>query len=190
MILWTIQPVKIMDLFVFDNDEYVCDSWQSENFDDFKNAYLWMVNEMDKRNIPHPEGVSLPLWAWYTRNGKHKKPDLRNSDYGTRGTKAVCIEFEIPDDEVLLSDFDAWHYVLNNTWFDNSRNESEWEILHEWYDLLDSETREKVKVESWQKIFDVSPEKTKWFSKGEFIQATFWELRKDMIRDVRYFTIR
>ena len=40
----------------------------------------------------------------------------------------------------------------------------------------------------WQKIFDVEPEKSDWGAKGAYVQATFWELRADMVRDIKYFT--
>ena len=60
---------------------------------------------MDKRQITHPKDLTLPLWAWHTRDWKHKKPDLRNIGLGTPGEKSVCIEFEIDDKVCFISIF-------------------------------------------------------------------------------------
>ena len=189
MRLWTIQPVCVVDTL---NSEGVfrCNTNLSENYKDFHDAYLWLANEMDKRNILHPKDLKLPLWAWHTRNWEHKKPDFRTSGLGCRGERYACIEFEIPDNDVLLSDYENWHYVLNKCWLDNSKNEDDWDRLHEWFDRLPYNRQEKLMVESWQKIFDVTPYHDDWISRGAYIQATFWELRKDMVRNVKYFTAK
>lgn len=189
MILWTIQPVETVDILARDGI-YTCNTSLSENYSDFKEAYLWLVNEMDKRHIPHPQNIELPLWAWHTRDWEHKEPDFREPGLGIPGIRYACIEFEIPDEYVLLSDYNNWHYVLNKSWFDDSRNEDEFDELHEWFDSLDEATRYSKTVDSWQKIFDVKPEKSDWEPKGAYVQATFWELKADMVRDVKYFTAR
>lgn len=189
MRLWTIQPAEIMDM-INSVGKFTCDINKNENYEDFKEAYLWLVSEMDKRGILRPEGLQLPLWAWHTRNWKHKKPDLRESGLGCKGEKSVCIEFEIDDNAVLLSDFDNWHGVLNKWWLDGSKSETECDKLWEWYEKQPRDVQKKLMVESWQKIFDIEPEENEWFSKGRYVQATFWELRKEMIRQVKYFTAR
>jgi hypothetical protein len=38
-----------------------------------------------------------------------------------------------------------------------------------------------VKIKSWERVFD------KNFCPWEFVQATFWELRKEQVISVRYF---
>ena len=189
MKLWTIQPVEIIDILQRDG-VYRCDINKSENYSEFKNAYIWIVNEMNKRNIPNVSNVKLPLWAWHTRDWKHKKPDLRLAEYGKKGQKYVCIEFEIPDDYVLLSDYELWHWVLNNDWIDDSTNEAEWDTMHDEYDKLPTTEKEDLKVKSWQKIFNVEPLDTEWCKTGRYVQATFWELRTDMIKDIKYFKAR
>ncbi|MEW3584057.1 DUF3841 domain-containing protein, partial [[Clostridium] symbiosum] len=45
-------------------------------------------------------------------------------------TKCVCIEFEIDDNKVLLSDFDGWHFVLSNGYYDQSGSEDEAELFN------------------------------------------------------------
>ena len=189
MKLWTIQPPEVVEILRTEG-VFRCDEAKAEWYEDLCDAYQWLVREMDKRNIPHPEGVTLPIWAWHTRDWKHKKPDFRTIGLGTPGKQYACIEFEIPDNKVLLSDYDNWHYVLNGGWFDDSKNENDWNTLHEWYDLLPYDAQKDLMVKSWQKIFDVTPVKDKWCSKGQYVQATFWELKQDMVCAVKYFTAR
>ena len=189
MILWTIQPVEIMDI-INTTGEFYCDKKSSANYSELKDAYDWLVSKMDERNITHPSNIELPLWAWHTRDWKHKKPDLRLAEYTKRGQRCVCIEFEIPDEDVLLSDYDNWHYVLNNAWFDDAKSDDEWDALHEWYDKLPSDEKVRLRIKSWNKVFDVIPYDDGWDSKGRYVQATFWKLTSNMIKDVRYFTAR
>lgn len=189
MILWTIQPPEIVNM-IENTGQFTCDTSLSENYQDFHNAYLWIADEMDKRKIHHPKDVQLPLWAWHTFNWKHKKPDFRGTGLGTPKHQYACIEFEIPDDQVLLSDHNHWHFVLNNSWFDDSTNEEEFDKLHNWFDSLKPTERETLKQDSWQKIFDVTPVHTNWLQTGRYVQATFWTLKKDMIRDIKYFTAK
>jgi len=71
----------------------------------FKTGYDWMRGQMKKR-IPGCKG-KFPIWAWIER------PDLRTTGSYVRDSPGVCIEIEVPDHLVLLSDFDGWHCVLN-----------------------------------------------------------------------------
>ena len=189
MRLWTIQPMEVVNILKH-KEVYRCNTKLSENYIDFKDAYLWIAGEMDRRGIPHPKNVQLPLWAWHTRDWKHKKPDFRTVGLGTPNKKYACIEFEIPDNLALLSDYNAWHYVLNKSWFDGSTNEEEWNKLHNWYDSLKLDTQYKLTVDSWQKIFDITPLDNEWDVRGRYIQAVFWELRREMVKDIKYFKAR
>lgn len=94
MKLWTVQPVEAINI-IEKTGAFTCDETKSDK--DFRKAYEWIAKEMDKRQITHPKDLTLPLWAWHTRDWKHKKPDLRNIGLGTPGEKSVCIEFEIDD---------------------------------------------------------------------------------------------
>lgn len=189
MRLWTIQPEEVYEILKKDGI-FTCNQELAVYGEDFKTPYAWMTKKMDERKIPHPNNLTLPIWAWHTRNWKHKKPDLREAAYDKRGTKAVLLEVEIPDKEVLLSDYDEWHFVLNNSWIDDSENEEEWEELHEKFDKLPFTEREKLKKESWNKIFDVTPFESEWRTKGRYIQACFWELKLENVKKVQHFVCR
>lgn len=193
MRLWTIQPIEVWKE-LNKKGYFICDPIKAEYISDkewnFKEAYDWLVGQMENQVGEKPKGVSYPIWAWHTRDWQHKKPDLRNVGLGNKGEKSVCIEIEIPENRVVLSDYDAWHYVLNNWYFDNSNNEEEWEKAHKNFDRLDKDKREKIKQQSWQNVFNISSFKNDWFQRGRYIQATFWVLYLKDVKDVKFFTAR
>ena len=144
--------------------------------------------------------ASWPLWAWYQWCGvNRRKPDLRSTCHVDRGQRAARIEFEHVENGVLLSDFSLWHYVLNNwylpeTMADGEAFEAELSA-HEPFPcamgVLPGAYRRRVE-DSWNRIFDLD-----WAAEDisdpyprKQIQATFWELRVDQIRDVKIFTGR
>lgn len=193
MILWTIQPIEVWDE-LNKKGYFVCNPEKADYISDkdwnFKKSYDWLVMQMCQKIGGPPKGVSYPIWAWHTRDWQHKKPDLRNVGLGNKGEKSVCLEIEIPDNQVLLSDFDAWHFVLNDWYFDNSNSEEEWDRLHKKFDKLSFDKQKIVKENSWQKVFDIRPYKNEWFQRGRYIQATFWVLYLSQVKDVRFFTAR
>ena len=186
MILWTIQPPEIYDI-IKETGVFHCDP-ALISMPEFAGAYDWLATEMIKRVGPPPEGVTYPVWAWHTWYGKREKPDLRRMRWetGDAGEKQVCLEIDIPDDKVLLSDYDAWHAVLNDWLLSDSEEESD--QLEAYLETLSTEEKAAFKHKNWKRVFDVSPFKNDWTSRGDFVQATFWELRKDQIRGVRHFT--
>ena len=72
----------------------------------WRTAYDWMVEQMERRLGPRPKPGAYPLWAWYQWDGAaRRRPDLRSSAHVPGGTKAVRIEFEIAEEQIVLSDF-------------------------------------------------------------------------------------
>lgn len=113
--------------------------------DGFVEAYKWMADQMKSRIGNPPDGITLPMWAWYQWEGKRKRPDMRvhNRGWGEKGTPIVLMTLDVPDDMVLLSDFDYWHFVLND-----------WELI---LPVADDVTyTEEEKRKSWENIFDIT----------------------------------
>ena len=189
MKLWTIQKSEVLDILERDG-AYRTNTKLCENAE-LLDAYDWLNTYLEEKDAK-PEDVDYPIWAWYRHNSKEKKPDLRRAEYDAPGTKCVCLELEVPDEKVLLSDYDNWHAVLNQWWLDDSKNEEEWDKLHEWYDRLPLEERKTLMEKSWEKIFDIELREdiTNWNSNGEYVQAVFWELKKEYVKKVQYFTAR
>lgn len=175
MILWTIQTPEVYTQ-ILNEGVYICEKEKAPLLEDeeFQKAYEWLTEKMEQK-IGHSD-AKYPVWAWYIADGKHKKPDLRFSGYGERGQELVCLEIEIPDEKVVLSDFDLWHFVLGDMYLFDEDEEFE--------DLED--LPEEKKEASWDKVF-VSKDS---IAENTYIQATFWELRKEDVRKVQFFRAR
>lgn len=143
---------------------------------------------MKERIGKPPEGVSYPVWAWYMWEGARKKPDLRRERWGNgwKGDRFACMEIDVPDDRVVLSDFDVWSIILLHGLIADS--EEEVDRLDEEYDSLPQEEKKKYREHNWKIAFDLTYVDNGWMHRGDSIQATFWELRKEDIRKVWFFT--
>lgn len=189
MRLWTIQPEELYQQLITEKVIH-CNPLRSEGLIklEFGFAYDWMAEQMKLRIGAPPPGVKYPMWAWHTLNWKHQKPDLRRIEFRYIGVDSVCIELEVPENKALLSDEELWHFVLNDIYYSNSTNEEDFNAEYSWFESLPLSEQKSVKEESWKKIFRVSTQlNTEWARRGEFIQATFWELRLDQIISVRRF---
>ena len=184
MRLWTVQTDEVYKQLLKNGSIKAeiskSDCLEGGNCKEFVDAYKWMIEQMEKKGYTRLDGCETPWWAWYRLNGENKiTSEIEN--LCTPGKKFKLIELEVPDKYVLLSDYDAWHYVLNKWWYDDSTCEEEWEKNRDWFDTLPYIEREQLEKESWQKIFDIGIRKSEWTSNGLYVQAVFWELRADYI---------
>lgn len=187
MLVWTIQPVKVYEQLKEDGFFHTDPNMSRLlEYDNFQRAYEWMMQKMEERIGPKPGGVKSPIWAWHTFDYIHKKPDLRRREFNAGEGDMVCIELEIPEEDILLSDEEAWHFVLGNYYLPTALNETDYDNEEE-YNALSYEMKAQAKKESWDRIFDLSPYESDWMHRGRFIQATFWEIRLDQVKAVRYF---
>ena len=186
MRLWTIQPVETFTRLQREKVLYVDEHTVPE---EFRHAYDWMREQMARR-IPG-YGGHYPWWGWVNR------PDLRRSGHLPPGTKGVRLELEVPDAEVLLSDFDAWHCVLNRSYLALTEEEDEawearfrsavpdpyaWPPPEPWYSEI---------LASWERIFDLHAlAATDWRGGERHLQATFECLRLADVRRVKPFVAR
>ena len=181
MILWTIHPE---DFFKKSQKRgYIkADGRYIDHYD--KDKYVWIADKMHERGITRKR--IYPVWAWYKYDGKRKKPDLRCSSHLPRGTKGVCVEFNAYESEVLLSNFDQWHAVLNDWYL--CKNEKEDAHFEKHPQLL---TEEVVK-KSWDGIFDLTfGSEDLWGPINERpIQACVPIVHNHQIRDVVRFIAR
>lgn len=191
MKLWTMQPTEVYDILMRDG-VFRCDP-EKVSEPSFLDRYEWLNKKLDEKD-KKPEGVQYPIWAWFRFNGKEKKPDLRHSCYGTRGEKMVCMELEIPDEKVLLSDFDLWHFVLNNWYLDDcfypEYGYEQFEESDKWFKQLSKEEQQREKEKSWDRVLNIEPFESDWIARGKYVQAVFWELSRDDVKKVQFFTAR
>ncbi|MER2107367.1 MAG: DUF3841 domain-containing protein [Solibacillus sp.] len=102
--------------------------------EDFAEAYHWMMMQMKER-IPGYAG-EYPVWL------RTERPDLRRSGYLAKGEQGVLLKVTLDAKDVLLSDFQAWHIVLNNCYMSLELDEDE---LY---------TEEEIRT-SWTLIFEL-----------------------------------
>lgn len=180
--LWSVRP---------ESDYAILEKWGVYHTDDTHvlnhrlEAYYWMAEQLAKK-VPPPKGVNLPVWAWYRAYGlKQIKPDLRKKGHLQSGERGVRIEFNAPEDMVLLSNFDAWHSVLNNNCF--AVDDKEYEFYEKLQETSSLEAFDKIKKETWQKIFDLDivPDPNIYE-----VQAVLWEIRKEWVEKVDFFIAR
>lgn len=186
MIITTIQPQEVYN--ICKEQPFYTDITKSEYSDDeiFIDAYKWLISVMETK-IEKPFQAEYPIWGWYRFDGKYKL-DLRQH---TRiyPPNYYAITLDIPDDQVLLSDFESWHAVLNKFVLHDLYNENESDFYKndDYYDRLkesDPNKYHELMVQSWYHIFDLKPNS---FSSGEFIQATFWKIEPKWIIKAKKF---
>ena len=167
---------------------------------DFLAAYDWMAVQMrDRIGRPPSTRVSIPIWAWQQYDGIHKKrPDLRRSGHLPVGTRGYRIGFAVPENRVLLSDFELWHYALNYWYLASS--ESDAESFEKQYPNLrcswstpptDQQINSAIK-HSWRRMFDLDwhdPYVT-GHKHEKSIQATLWQLDESWVTTVDEFVAR
>lgn len=163
----------------------------------FRRPYLWMIREMIKRIGPSPIRSQYPVWFWFQWDKNKVKPDLRHSGHLMKGTKAVRLTCLLELSDVVLSDFDDWHCVLNN-WYCGD-DDADWD---RWNAELESqgidphsgghwenpnplpEEYDRRRQASWQKIFDLNR------SQVNTIQGTTWKIDRSQVIETTPFVAR
>ena len=197
MRLWMIVTEPALRVLERDG-ELVADGRRTSR--DFRPAYRWMAEQMTARIGPPPRPGALPLWAWAQWLGpKQRQPDMRYSGHQPRGTACFRLALDMPDAQVLLSDFDDWHAVLNG--WHLSQSEADADAFDA--DLAAADVpwgwpypepfRSRV-IGSWTRVFDLdrSGRDPAWHgdSAQQSIQATLWRLAAGQVGRIERFTAR
>lgn len=166
MRLWTIQDKNVV-LKLEQDSVFVCDPLKSSFLQewDFQKPYDWLSLQMRERLTKSHANIQYPIWAWHTHSGK-TRIDRRISYIKSSPPNTYVLHLEINEERILLSDFDKWHYILNNIAYREDEYEST-DIT--WSDTLTEEEKQKT----WESTFDVRNSQT--------IQATFWNLTTEDI---------
>jgi len=71
-----------------------------------------MAEQLTKRTGPSTSGTFNPIWAWYKPGAKRgPSPRLRSESSVWSAEKIVRLEIEIPDSDVLLSNYYFWENI-------------------------------------------------------------------------------
>lgn len=195
MKLWTIQTKEFYDVLQKNGVVY-CDR-ESCFCKEYREMYDWMANEMRKYigNPSIPE-VRYPIWAWYQYTSRKKpKPPVSPKMLASDQEEGVILEIEIPDDEVLLSDFGLWHVPLNGHPISDDKN-----LMYRFkaframqggscdFEDYPEELQHDIML-IWSAIFDLRTKLGKWIAKAMWnrsIQACFWVLKLEQVIKVDF----
>jgi len=169
MRLFTVQPKEVIDK-ILKQGSHVCDPSKSSMLNDliYQEAYDWMVEKMNSR-LTNKDNIQYPVWAWYKIDGVNELPDFNLSIFSN--CKTYLLELEVPDEDVLLSDFENWHFPLNDWYYIPYKNDDQTEKEDKRYRRLPFDEQLKVKYASWNIIFKVKD--------SDMVQATFWKIKKE-----------
>jgi len=104
---------------------------EDEDFHEiFRRPYAYMLHEYRRRM--QCDARSL-VWLWC------HKPDLRLCAHLPKGTQGVRLTLELDPSRVLVSDFDAWHVVLNARTYQKEGFASKQEQRKSWEIIFDPE---------------------------------------------------
>ncbi|MDO4633906.1 MAG: DUF3841 domain-containing protein [Eubacteriales bacterium] len=181
MKLWTLQPLSILDE-IERTGSYRCNRELSYNLskrDSLDDKYQWLIKRMEQRIGKRPEGVEYPIWAWHTWEEERRCPDIQSAAFLKRTEDKVLLTLEIPENEIVLTDFDAWQIILNGGYLALETAQEKLDELEEWIDSLEEEELDRAIEESWENLFEIAGSDSE--ERGRFVQATFWELKKEYI---------
>lgn len=182
MKVWTMQPKSVLDEIEI-TGTYRCDRSLSFNLskpDSLDSKYQWLITRMEDRIGKRPEGVEYPIWAWHTWDGKRQCPNVESPAFLKRNEDKVLLTLEIPEKDVVLTDFEAWQIVLDGGYLTKEIDEEKLEELEAYIDSLDEDTLEKEIEKSWENVLEYPN-----FGANSFVQATFWEIKKEYVIDTK-----
>ncbi|MBQ9328890.1 MAG: DUF3841 domain-containing protein [Solobacterium sp.] len=187
MIVWSTQPLEAVEQ-INETGVFVCDPSRSFNLtkaDSLKPAYRWLNEQMKQKIGLPPEGVEYPVWAWHTWEFERKCPDPESSAFLKRDSAKALFTLDIPESELVLTDFDAWQNVMMNTYLGEIQSDADFEAAEQLLSSLEGEELQKIIEASWQNVFKTDRIENEYMIRGRYIQATFWQIRKDYILDVK-----
>lgn len=180
--LWTFQPRDFYDHLVQHGVSWeVTPDFDEEDVEPIHNqwpyAFQWLSRKMHERgvkSVKHPP-PSYPIWAWFWWYGEQRKhPDLRyHSSRAARGsTGSVLLKLKVPRAYVCITDYTAWHNVLNHAYFSSHQEDDDafdQLVLHSGHTNPNSlmtlpagPLRDKLEA-SWEKVFDINAEPENWW---------------------------
>ena len=197
MILWTVQTPEAVAV-LHRTGLLVADADEPEAH--FRPAYRWMARKMRQQIGKPPVSSARPLWAWHRWQGRRARPDLRSSGHLPQGGRGARIEFAAEPSTVLLSDFSLWHHVLNYWYLPASlKDEKAFETTLKEAGLDFFKTKplpdpafHRLIEASWERIFDLDLVVRRITDPRaeRSVQAAFWVLPLEAVREITWFIAR
>lgn len=188
MLLWTMQPISALEdlertgVFRCEKDK----SFNLSKRNSLDAPYHWLMERMADRIGPPPAGVTYPIWAWHTWDFQRKAPDPNSPAFlRMEGVRKGLFTLEVPEDQVTLTDFDAWQQVLIGGYVPGTADPAEQERIAGKLDELEGDALEEALRASWPNVFLIDRVESEYLTRGKYIQATFWELRREYVKEVQ-----
>ncbi|WP_240372754.1 DUF3841 domain-containing protein [Brevibacterium zhoupengii] len=169
-------------------DEGVLIGDPTRGWDEFQEAYAWLMRAMEDRGVPGPAGGMVWLWPNPTQR--------RIRTHAKQAKGDVLLTACLPPDQVLISEFADWHLPLNRmlhvpradgedygVWDERARRvEADFDSrLGKWKRLpladWPLELRDEIE-NSWEAIFD-----SMTWQPDSTLQATAHQLHADDVID-------
>ena len=190
MKLWTTQNIGFYEDLMTNGIAY-CNQ-VSEMAQECDYAYGWMAEQMRKRigDPPLPD-IKLPVWAWYQYDSKKRRKPKKRKFENSYDEKCVLMEIEVPDSQVLLSDFSIWNIPLNAGHIISDKALTR--RIEAYYPCEFSDfpqELQEVMKESWEVVFDLKNRDRRLNPKAirnKSIQATLWYVRKEWLVSVEEY---
>lgn len=185
MIVWTVQPRSALDQIAA-GGVFRCKPELSYNLskaDSLQGPYSWLMERMREKIGPEPAGVVSPVWAWHTWNFERKCPDTESAAFLKRTEEKVLLTLDIPESDLVLTDFDAWQFVMMNAYVSDAADAASYAALEKRLEGLSGDALREAVLASRENVFLTDPVNNEYLIRGRYIQATFWEVRAGYIRD-------
>lgn len=128
------------------------------------------MNEQYKKRTGH--NIKTAVWCWQKYDGK---TDLFNIGMHKYSKNQAMIKMDVPNDLVLLSDFEDWNSCLNYGYI--GKTEEDTEDFYGWCDMLKPEDYNQMVTDSWQRVFQLRNK--------DYIQAIIPYIDKKWIKEIQ-----
>ena len=154
----------------------------------FLEAYEWMARELDRRTFSRP--TAYPRWLWTRVLGQSSWSETPAAFYKHLPGTYALVEFEMRRENVLLSDYEAWHAPLNGWYLPlDEENDDEfraWEDSHRGPNF--ALKRRQMVVNSWSRCLNVD-DPPAYMSSGDTTQGVTWMFTRSEVTFAATFTV-
>lgn len=159
-------------------------------------TYDWIIEKMSEK-IPNEYHAEYPLWCWVKfKNGicppKHKGKPVKGFD--------VKITFNKPEEDVFVTDFRKYSFVLNNSYIpDNLQDKEMFEQELRAYNITSEELKAVVRTDIFassrkdKEFIDICQKIRKSFDKcidreSDVLQGCIWRINLDEVEKIEFLT--
>lgn len=190
MKLVTFQSMQALEYLV-KNKELICNE-KYINKDKLGSTYEWVLEKMNKQ-IKNNSNIKYPIWCWVKcYNGicpsKRKGKKIENYD--------VKITFNKKDNEVFITDFIRYSFILNNMYIpDNKEDYLKFKSELEKYNITEDELKAYVRKDKYKfhrtdkEYLNICKKIKKSFDKtittnSDILQGCVWNIKLEEIEKI------